>query len=138
VTTRRESVERYWAAAAAGQLQYEWCTACKLAIFPPRALCPYCWSAGTVTERTSQGTGTVYSYAGQSDQVSHQDVVFLLVELDEGFFVFSQAAEGWRDVRIGARVAVGFAPLADGRTGPVFRPAGGTGPGPSGTPGGQP
>jgi uncharacterized protein len=123
VSTRSAAIARYWAAAADGELHYEWCEECGLAVFPPRASCPYCWSAAGLSERVSAGLGTVYSHAEQPSGTG-ADEVFLLVELDEGYFLFTKAASGWSDVTIGARVTARFVPLADGRTGPVFGPVG--------------
>jgi len=54
--------EPFWAAAREGRFLIKRCTACGEAHWYPRALCPFCHSAGTVWEE-SPGEGTIYTFS---------------------------------------------------------------------------
>jgi uncharacterized OB-fold protein len=88
-------------------------------------MCPRCQSLAHEWVPVT-GTGTVYSYAllhhPQHPAFSYP-VVAVLVELDEGVRVVSNLIDvDPADVVIGMPVEVTFAPTADDRAVPVFRP----------------
>ena len=57
--------ERYWAAAKAHRFELPHCTACNAWIFPPRALCPSCWTEPEW--KAPSGRGTVYTFSIMRD-----------------------------------------------------------------------
>ncbi len=53
--------EPFWAGARAGELRYQWCEACGVAVMDPQPACPRC--LGSELEwRVSSGRGTVSSF----------------------------------------------------------------------------
>jgi hypothetical protein len=91
-------------------------------------MCPHCGSLA-VEARELSGRGTLYSY-GILHHPQHPafdyPVLAALVDLDEGVRVVSNLVDVDRDdIRVGMRVEVTFAPTADDRRIPVFRPADG-------------
>ncbi len=119
--------QSFWDAARDGRLVAQRCSGCGELRHPPRPVCPSChsleWSGVDLA-----GTGTIYSYSilhHPQNPLFEYPVIAVLVDLDEGVRLLSNltgAAAG--EVRIGARVEVGFAPTADEMAVPVFRLAG--------------
>jgi uncharacterized OB-fold protein len=78
----------YWEAAGRGQLVIQHCADCEAAIFPPRPLCPRCWSQ-SVTWRDASGLARVESFsvvhrAPNETFAAEVPYVVALVLLDEG------------------------------------------------------
>jgi uncharacterized OB-fold protein len=78
----------YWEAAAQGRLVVQHCDDCDHAIFPPRPLCPACWSAN-VRWRDASGRARIESFsvvhrAPNETFAPEVPYVVALVLLDEG------------------------------------------------------
>ena len=115
----------YWDAAREGRLVLKFCSTCRKAHFPPRYLCPTCWSACTDWIE-SKGRGALYSFT-----VMHRaptpafnagvPYVVALVDLDEGPRMLANViGADARSVRIGERVRVVFEKRKDGFALPQF------------------
>jgi len=124
--------ERYWSAAAAGQLLFRECIACGLQFCYPRALCPDCFS-DDVQWVEARGTGKVYTYsvARTVDNWPHDDLPLIVayVELDEGPRMLTNIDARPSEVAVGTDVQARFVeseeePIAI----PVFAPTGQGGP----------
>ena len=121
-----ELTRPFWDACKDGRLTYQRCDDCGKPFFRPEIACPHCLSQAW-TWRDSAGQGTLYSFS-----VAHRSptpafsapFVFALVDLDEGYSMFSNLI-GMEidDVRIGLRLQVVFHPVSDELTLPLFRPA---------------
>lgn len=117
----------YWAAAAAGELQIQYCTACGQPRFYPRLLCPHCHSAEHRWAAAS-GHGTVYSFTvirraplpAFADDVPY---IVALIDLDEGVRMMSTVRAEPSQLTIGTRVQVQFRTGTDQIAVPVFVPA---------------
>ena len=119
----------FWEAAAERRLVVQRCVACGFWQQPPAPLCQRC--AGTdLAFQTVSGRGRVYSYTTmhQKNVAGFEAVVpyvNLIVELDDQplLLMLSDLPAGDADwVQIGARVAVTFEALSDGRLLPQWRP----------------
>lgn len=53
--------EPFWQGCAEGELRLQRCLQCQEFFFPPRSLCPRCWSDEVAWETVS-GRGTLHSY----------------------------------------------------------------------------
>lgn len=78
----------YWEAAARDELMLKRCAACGKHHFPPRHLCPHCWS-DTMEWVRSAGKGAVYSFtimhrAPTPAFAGRTPYVVALIDLDEG------------------------------------------------------
>jgi uncharacterized protein len=110
-----ELTRPFWEAAAAGRLVIQRCSACGYFNHPPKPLCDRCLSPELRFEQVS-GSGTVWSYTvmhQQSVAGFEQSVpyVTVLVELDEQpmlLMVTNLPGTSAEEIRIGARVQVGF------------------------------
>jgi uncharacterized protein len=105
----------YRAGLEAGELRFQRCGGCALAVFHPRVVCPGCGSTDLSWEASS-GLGAVYSTTAVPVRDGEPYNV-ALVDLDEGFRVMS-CVDGVpaRDVTIGSRVRLA---VVDGDEGPV-------------------
>jgi hypothetical protein len=115
----------FWDAADEHRLVAQQCGGCGALHHPPRPMCPDCSSVEFETAELS-GRGTLYSYA-----VLHHPqhpgfdypVLAALVDLDEGIRLVSNLVDvNPADIEIGMPLEVTFAPTADDRAIPVFRP----------------
>lgn len=80
--------KQFWEGAREDHLLIKRCDACARPFFPPRHLCPFCWS-DKVSWVESRGAGTVYSYtvihrAPTPEFSGHVPYVVALVDLSEG------------------------------------------------------
>lgn len=120
-----EDSELFWAAAAGGRLVAQRCARCHRLHHPPRPMCPSCGATGHEWVELA-GTGTVYSYSllhHPRHPAFAYPVIAAIVHLDEGIRLVSNLVDiEPGDVRIDLPVEVTFAPTADGRALPVFRP----------------
>jgi uncharacterized protein len=78
----------YWEAAAQGQMVIHHCGDCDANIFPPRPLCPSCWSE-SVSWREASGRGRIESFsvvhrAPNETFAAEVPYVVALVLLEEG------------------------------------------------------
>ncbi|KYH24977.1 hypothetical protein HAPAU_29290 [Halalkalicoccus paucihalophilus] len=103
--------ERYWAAAASGELLVRECLGCGLVYHYPRALCPDCFSED-VEWREASGRGEVYSYSTARTMSGWPEedlpLVLAYVELDDGPRMMTTIDAKPEDVEIGTRVDVRF------------------------------
>lgn len=115
----------YWEAARENRLLLKRCDACARPFFPPRHLCPFCWSEKT-SWTASSGAGTVYSYtvmhrAPAPEFAGRGAYVVALVDLAEGPRLMANiVGEGALQTAVGDRVKVCFEERADGWKVPQF------------------
>lgn len=117
--------EFFWAGTAAGELRIQQCGGCGKLRHPPGPMCPHCHE--TKPEYTvASGLGEVYSFV-----VHHHPpvpgrtppYVVALVELEEGTRLLAELVDvAQEDVRVGLPVRIGFVPVDDELTMPVWRP----------------
>jgi uncharacterized OB-fold protein len=118
----------FWEAARDRRLIVKRCDACERPFFPPRHLCPYCWSDRT-SWIESGGRGTVYSYTvihrPPAPEFSRRGpYVVALVDLAEGPRVMANiVGADALDARIGESVRLCFEDRADGWKVPQFERA---------------
>jgi hypothetical protein len=115
----------YWEAADEGRLVFKRCCACGHVQFPPRHLCPKCWSE-KAEWIASAGKGSVHSFtvvrrAPRREYAERVPYVLAVIDLDDAprmmaNIVGSDALE----VRTGDKVGVTFEPR-DGGTLPQFK-----------------
>ena len=116
----------YWEAAARDELLLRRCTACGKHHFPPRHLCPKCWS-DEFEWTLSAGKGVVYSFtimrrAPMPAFAQRVPYVVALVDLDEGPRMMANIlGEDALETKIGDRVSVCFEERAGGSKLPQFR-----------------
>ena len=119
----------YWEAAARHELVLPCCGGCGLVFFPPREVCPSCWSDEIAWQQMGGG-GTVWTYTEVHvafyDDTWADDVPYVVavVELDEGPRLLANIVEADVDrLAIGDRVEVVFEDRSEGVTLPVFQVA---------------
>lgn len=116
----------YWDAAARGELVLKRCTVCTKRHFPPRYLCPTCWSE-TLEWTRSTGKGAVHTFT-----VMHRapmpafgerlPYVVALIDLDEGPRMMANIlGEDALETKVGDRVSVCFEARDGGMKLPQFR-----------------
>jgi uncharacterized OB-fold protein len=116
----------YWEAAKAHRFELQHCAACAQWIFPPRALCPSCWTE-PVWKQPS-GRGTVYTFTIMRDSFMKgfpPPYVVAEIELEEQAglrLVTNIVGCDADDVRIGMPVEVTFEDRSQAVTVPQFRP----------------
>ncbi|MBM4385819.1 MAG: OB-fold domain-containing protein [Deltaproteobacteria bacterium] len=126
--TQEHDTAAFWAATKERRLTYQQCDACGTVVWHPRAHCTGCLE-GTLSWRTSQGRGAVYSYSVIRQSYHpffRSKVPFAVawVDLDEGPRVLTNLtgiADPSRDVKIGMRVVVEWE-AHDELAIPLFRP----------------
>jgi len=110
-----------------GEVRVTRCTACGLAQFPPRAVCPRCSGVGTGRWETTAGRGNVWSFAvfhkaylAGSTRRPPYDVA--VVQLDEGPKLFTNVVGVENaDLHVGMAVEAVFE-VEDGTALVRFRP----------------
>ncbi len=101
----------FWEAAARDELLLRQCQACGKPHFPPRYLCPHCWS-DKLGWTPSAGKAVVYSFtvmhrAPTPDFVGCVPYVVALVDLDEGPRMMANiVGEDALSTEVGDRVSV--------------------------------
>jgi uncharacterized OB-fold protein len=115
--------EFFWQAAAQGLLVGQACNACQRLRHPPRPMCPNCGSLDWTVVPLS-GRGTIYSFSiihHPQNPAFDYPVLAALIDLDEGIRIVSNIVDCEpKDLSIGRRVAVRFAPTAREMAVPVF------------------
>ncbi|RNL62807.1 Zn-ribbon domain-containing OB-fold protein [Nocardioides marmoriginsengisoli] len=101
----------FWDGLREGRLSTTQCTSCAEISFPPKPLCPGCWSSD-VTWIDLRGTGTLRSYTEVSaapSMFAHEvPYTLCLVDLDEGVRCLSRVRNAWDELVPDARVEVVF------------------------------
>lgn len=116
----------YWDAAREGRLILKRCPECSRPHFPPRHLCPSCWTPASEWI-TSSGLGSVYSFtvmhrAPLAEFNAKAPYVVALVDLDEGARMMANViGDDALAVAIGDRVEVSFETRKDGFVVPQFQ-----------------
>ena len=116
----------YWEAAAREELLIRRCTSCGKHHFPPRFLCPTCWSEDLEWTKSS-GQGVVYTVtvmhrAPMPMFATRVPYVVALVDLDEGPRMMANiVGEAALQTKIGERVAVCFEKRGESAKVPQFR-----------------
>ena len=117
----------YWEAAARHELLLPCCRACGSVFFPPREVCPGCWS-DELSWQPVTGEGTVWTFTEVHvpfyDDTWADDVPYVVavIKLDEGPRLLANIVEpDMYHLAIGDRVEVVFEDRADGVTQPMFR-----------------
>lgn len=84
---RTAFTSRFWDALVDGLFVTAACTACKKLTFPPKPICPHCWS-DAMDWRTLSGRGTLYSstviHAAPAVFAAEAPIPVGIVDLDEG------------------------------------------------------
>jgi hypothetical protein len=112
--------QQWWEACGEGKLSVRHCKACGENHFPPRNICPYCFSDDTEARQVA-GTGQIYSFSVMRRVA--KPYVLAYVTLDEGPTMMTNIATADPDaVRIGQRVRVAFEATDTGYKLPVFTP----------------
>src|SRR5882724_1102637 len=115
------ATNRFWEAAAQGQLVSKKCQACGEVHYDPRALCPFGGSDRTDWQPAS-GRGTVYSWSVMRRAETPYAIAY--VTLDEGVTMMTNLVDCDLDgIRIGQAVRVVWKPTAGGPPLPTFTPA---------------
>jgi uncharacterized protein len=116
----------FWEAAARNELLLRHCTACGKPHFPPRHLCPHCWSEQLDWAR-STGKAVVYSFtvmhrAPTPDFVGRVPYVVALVDLAEGPRMMANiVGDDALATAVGDRVSVCYEERPGGSRVPQFR-----------------
>lgn len=116
----------FWEAARDGRLLIKQCGGCMRPFFPPRYLCPFCWSDKT-SWIESVGTGTVYSYtvihrAPAPEFSGHGPYIVALVDLTEGPRVMANiVGDGALETAVGDSVSLCFEERDGGWKVPQFK-----------------
>ena len=124
---RTDLTAPFWDAAAQGRLVAQYCLGCERLRHYPRPMCPHCHGTESGWRELS-GRGEIYSYT-----VAHQafhpywadrvPYVVATLELEEGIRMVSELPTlSPERAEIGLAVEVGFEPLGEDLTLPVFRP----------------
>ncbi|MGV9423310.1 Zn-ribbon domain-containing OB-fold protein [Streptomyces sp. NPDC003656] len=120
---RLMDAQPYWEALAEERLTFQRCADCAQAVWPAHSSCTHCGSAELSWERSS-GHGTIYSYStimrGPTpvwSAIAPYTVGF--VQLDEGYFLFTQIEGEPDDIEIGKEVSVRFVQRGEQKL-PVF------------------
>ena len=112
--------QTFWEACNRGQFLLRQCKACGENHFPPRTICPFCFSDDTEWKETS-GLATIYSFSIMRRLGGDGDYVLAYVTLDEGPTVMTNiVTDDLNAVGIGAKVRVNFAATDTGYELPVF------------------
>ncbi len=118
--SRNLETERFWEAAAAGELLLKRCRACGETHYYPRAICPFCLS-GDTEWFAAAGTGRVYSYSVM--RRGEVPYVIAYVTLPEGVTIMSNIVDCDPDsVAIDQEVTVVFKETEGGASLPLFTP----------------
>ncbi|MES2999534.1 MAG: OB-fold domain-containing protein [Pseudomonadota bacterium] len=123
---RLPDAQPYWKALSGNHLTYQRCTTCEQAVWPAHSYCPHC-ATRTLEWRTSSGRGTVYSFSTvmRGPTPVWQAIVPYtvgFVQLEEGYFLFTQIDAPAESIAIGQPVQVQFVQRGAQKL-PVFIPA---------------
>lgn len=121
-----EYTKTFWDALGAGRWTTSWCKACGRSTFPPKPVCPHCWSPDVQWSELST-RGTLYSWtrvhAAPAAFGAEAPYAVGIVDLSDGVRLACRLVEdGARALRIGQAVDMVVLRYQDG---PLFaaRPA---------------
>ncbi|MEM0373898.1 MAG: OB-fold domain-containing protein [Sulfolobaceae archaeon] len=97
--------KRYFDLLNQEKLPYIHCKNCNKNFYYPRPLCPYCGSSELEVSESS-GLGKVFSFTVIPSPEG--DIIYAIIELDEGFRIYSNIIGKNRGIDIGDRVRVKF------------------------------
>lgn len=127
--TIEPETQPFWDALKEGKLLLGKCNGCGRVHYYPRPMCPHCWSED-VTLVEAAGRGTLYTWS----TVFVNDLppfnaklpyIAAQVDLEEGVRITTIIVDAApAQLSIGMAVDIGFEPISDDVTIPVFRPAG--------------
>jgi uncharacterized OB-fold protein len=105
----------FWDGLKNGIFQTTRCLDCKYIAFPPRSICPSCFSSKYEWFRLS-GKGTIYSftehYIAPKAYLDEVPYITAMIDLDEGPRLLARIKNAsYEGLRIGQRVEVYFGPL---------------------------
>ncbi|HVJ51687.1 MAG TPA: Zn-ribbon domain-containing OB-fold protein [Aliidongia sp.] len=119
--------KHFWEGTRAGKLLLQRCDSCERSYFPPRPFCPHC-GAREVSVYEASGKATLYSYV-----IHHRPVpgftppyAIAVVELAEGPRMMTNIAgcpQTPEALQLDMPLEVGFEPLDDEISLPIFHPA---------------
>jgi uncharacterized protein len=118
--------QEFWEGCRRHELLLQRCTQCHTFRYPPRPVCPSCFSAESTWEKTS-GQGEVYTFSIVRRALGpawETDIpyVIAIIRLDEGVQIVSNIVDcRTEDVRIGMKVEVVFDDVTERFTLPKFR-----------------
>jgi uncharacterized OB-fold protein len=120
---RLPDAEPYWAALSERQLKFQRCADCTQPVWPAHSFCPHCGSTSLNWEQ-SGGRGEVYSYSTimrgpTAVWASITPYTVGFIQMDEGYYLFSQIDAEPDAIEIGKRVEVRFVQRGE-QTMPVF------------------
>jgi uncharacterized OB-fold protein len=109
---RLPDAEPYWRALQEHHLQYQRCTSCQLTVWPAHSYCPHCGVKSLVWLESS-GRGKVYSFSTvmRGPTPAWQAIVPYtvgFVQMDEGYFLFTQIEGKPEAIAIGQPVRARF------------------------------
>ncbi|MGH3556089.1 MAG: Zn-ribbon domain-containing OB-fold protein [Mycobacterium sp.] len=115
--------EPYWAALTEERLTFQRCADCSEAVWPPHSYCPYC-NSGALSWEQSSGHGRIYSYstvmrAPTPVWAAIMPYIVGFVQMDEGYFLFTQIEGDPEVVEIDKEVTVRFVQRGEQKL-PVF------------------
>jgi uncharacterized protein len=104
-----EFTKPFWEGLDDGVLRTTRCDKCGYMTFPPKPICPDCWSKN-VQWVDLAGRGVLYTYtevsAAPAMFADETPYVLCLVDLDEGVRCLSRVLASWEELRPGLRVKV--------------------------------
>lgn len=104
-----EFTKPFWEGLDDGVLRTTRCDECGYMTFPPKPICPHCWSKN-VQWVDLAGRGVLYTYtevsAAPAMFADETPYVLCLVDLDEGVRCVSRVLASWEELRPGLRVKV--------------------------------
>ncbi|TEA71910.1 Zn-ribbon domain-containing OB-fold protein [Allopusillimonas ginsengisoli] len=104
--------EPYWSALQESRLTYQVCGSCEQAVWPAHSFCPHC-GVQALEWKESCGRGTVYSFStvmrGPTQTwASIVPYTVGFIQMEEGYYLFSQINGAPEDIAIGKAVQVEF------------------------------
>jgi uncharacterized OB-fold protein len=123
---RLPDADPYWKALDEERLTYQRCTSCRQAVWPAHSYCPHC-CAQALTWETASGRGAIWSYSTVARGPTPVWAALVpytvgFVQMDEGYFLFTQFEGKPEEMAIGKRVEVRYRKRG-AQTLPVFVPA---------------
>ncbi|MDF2367109.1 Zn-ribbon domain-containing OB-fold protein [Sneathiella sp.] len=86
----------FWEALTKGKFQTTKCNDCNSFTFPPKPVCPHCWSS-SVSWKELSGKGTLYSrttiYAAPATFKNETPIHAGIIDLEEGIRIATQLLE---------------------------------------------
>ncbi len=106
-------MERFFEELKNKKLKVPKCRDCGKHIYPPRDFCPFCSSENVEWVEVS-GDGTLYAYTINNNGIHFTDQTIGIVELKEGFKIFTLIGKPLEELKIGQPVKLEFIELETG------------------------